>query len=73
MDININKNINSDNICSNNINSSIGDIKNLSCNIINAKVSNSSYIFTDNIDVINMNCINFAVENQVKTEFLNKS
>ena len=64
-------NINSDNICSTNINSLIGDIKNLSCDTINAKVSNTSYIFTDNIDVINLNCINFAVENQVKTEQLN--
>ena len=51
----INKNINSDNICSNNINSTIGDIKNLSCSVINAKVSNTSYIFTDNLDVVNMN------------------
>ncbi len=64
-------NINSDNICSTNINSLIGDIKNLSCDTINAKVSNTSYIFTDNIDVINLNCFNFAVENQIKTEQLN--
>ena len=44
-------NISCNNISSNNINSILGDIKNLSSDILNSNRLNTNYIFTENIDV----------------------